>query len=276
MTALFPPMRCLCFVLLAVLAQGAEPVHANTTLTLKNGKVFKNVKITSETDDAVYVRYNAGMVKIFKSELSPEMQKDYPTAQQRQTAELLHRESEAARIRAKKEAEAADNLARIKSEHSSLIARVIKSAPAEREIRADRFGQPVLWSLRFDEPAQNLLFVSMKTPVGGAPEERFVFEIPLEEFQNLVSLFRKFESWSSICSKESPKPTVEKSIGTFATIECTFRYHRNAGGTLWIGPDVIQEDDARHFLALSTFRQELADEHSEIQQKNQSVADRLK
>ena len=101
----------LVFLLVAAVAHGAETKHANTTLTLKNGKVFRSVKITSETDDAVFVRYNAGIVKIFKSELSAEMQKEYPTLQQREKTEAEHQQREAARIRAERDAEAAENQA---------------------------------------------------------------------------------------------------------------------------------------------------------------------
>src|SRR5687768_9304215 len=97
-------MKALLFLLLLVaVAHGAETKNVNTTLTLKNGKVFRNVKITSETDDAIFVRYNAGVVKIFKSELSAEMQKDYPTLQQREKAEAEHQQRETARIRAERD-----------------------------------------------------------------------------------------------------------------------------------------------------------------------------
>ena len=79
------PMKALLFLLMVTVALGAEANIPSTTLTLKNGKVFRNVKITSQTDDAIYVRYNAGMVKIFKADLSAEMQKKYPTPLQRQS-----------------------------------------------------------------------------------------------------------------------------------------------------------------------------------------------
>ena len=270
-------MKALLFLLLvAMVAHGAESKHATTTLTLKNGKVFRSVKITSETDDAIFVRYNAGIVKIFKSELSAEMQKEYPTLQQREKVEAEHQQKETARIRAERDAEAAENLLRNKADHASTIARITKSAPAEREIKGEHAGQAVSWTLRFDDPGRNLWFASIKTPASGPREERFVYEIPAEDFQAMVSLVRKFESWSSICSKETPKPTVEKSIGNLGTVACMFRYNKNTGGTLFIGPDAIQEVDAKHFLALSTVWKDLAAENLEIQQKNQAIADRLK
>lgn len=258
-------MKTLLFILIVAMAQGAEANVPSTTLTLKNGKVFRNVKITSQTDDAIYVRYNAGMVKIFKSELSAEMQKKYPTPQQ------------VARAEAQKQAsEAAHNLTEIKASHAEVIAKITRPSPAEREILGMRSGQPVRWNLSFDDAGENLLFVTMKMPATATDEPQFVSEVPRKEFQNLVSMVRKFEDWSSICSQETPKPTVEKPIGNLGSFECIFRYDRRTGGTLWIGDEVMQEEDARHFLALSTALDELAAESREILKRNSEIAERLK
>jgi hypothetical protein len=120
------------------------------------------------------------------------------------------------------------------------------------------------------------LFVHLKTPAAGPQETRFVFEIPEEEFQDMVSLVIKFEDWSAICSQETPKPTVEKIIGTLGSVECVFRYSRHGGGALMIGGNVLLEEDAQHFLALSTTAKELAEENREVQAKNISIAERLK
>ena len=258
-------MKTLLFILIVAMAQAAEANVPSTTLTLKNGKVFRNVKITSQTDDAIYVRYNAGMVKIFKSELSAEMQKKYPTPQQ------------VARAEAQKQAsEAAHNLAEIKTSHAEVIAKITKPSPAEREILGMRSGQPVRWNLSFDDAGQNLLFVTMKMPANVTDEPQFVSEVPQKEFQTLVSMVRKFEEWCAICGQETPKPTVEKPIGHLGSIECIFRYNRQAGGALWIGDEVMHEEDARHFLALSTAVNELATESREILKRNSAIADRLK
>lgn len=258
-------MKTLLFILIVAVAHGAETNVPSTTLTLKNGKVFRNVKITSQTDDAIYVRYNAGMVKIFKSELSADMQKKYPTPHQVAQAEAQKQASEAVL-----------NLTEIKASHAEVIAKITKPAPAEREIFGMRAGQPASWKLSFDDAGEDLLFVSMRMQGTATDEPQFVLDVPNKEFQSLVSMVRKFEEWSSICSQETPKPTVEKPIGTFGSIECVFRYDRRAGGALWIGDEIMLEEDARHFLALSTSLDELAAESREILKRNSAIADRLK
>ena len=160
-------MQALLFLLMVTVALGAEANIPSTTLTLKNGKVFRNVKITSQTDDAIYVRYNAGMVKIFKADLSAEMQKKYPTPLQVARAEAE-----------KQAAEAAQNLVEIKASHAEAIAKITKPSPAEREILGMRSGQPVRWNLSFDDAGENLLFVTMKVPSTATDEQQFVSEVP--------------------------------------------------------------------------------------------------
>lgn len=269
-------MKALLFILLAALGFGAVSSSGETTtLILKNGNVYRNVKITRETDDAIYVRYNAGMVKIFKTQLSAEMQRAYPTAEQKAQADAEKRQRETAEASAAQQEAAALNLTRIKSRHPKLIERVTRPVEAEREIKGMYAEQPVSWKLSFDESAEHLVFLSRKMPTGGKPEWRFAVDVPTDVFQDLVSLVLKFEDWCSICSKETPKPTVEKVIGTLDSVECVFRYNREAGGALWIGDNVMQEDDAKTFLALSTAVNDLTAERREIQKRNDAVTERL-
>ncbi|HTO04512.1 MAG TPA: hypothetical protein VL069_12455, partial [Opitutus sp.] len=147
---------------------------------------------------------------------------------------------------------------------------------AEREILGTRSSQPARWNLSFDDAGENLVFVSTKMPSTATDEPQFLLELSKKEFQTLVSLVRKFEDWCSICSQETPKPTVEKPLGNLGSTECVFRYNRHAGGALWIGDEIMHEEDARHFLALSTTLNELAAESREILKRNSAIADRLK
>jgi hypothetical protein len=92
--------KLLLFVLIALPGYAEQVVDPSTVLSLRNGKVFRNVKITRETDDAIFVRYNAGMVKIFKTELSAEMQQRYPTPAQRAQLEAARAQQEMERANA--------------------------------------------------------------------------------------------------------------------------------------------------------------------------------
>jgi len=268
-------VKALIFLLLVTVGHAAEIKPPYTTLTLKNGKVFRSVQITGETDDAIYVRYNAGMVKILKSDLSAEMQQRYPTPEQRARAEAEQQQKDSAQVDAERNAITEENIARIKKDHANLIAKITKPAPAERELVGT--NTPITWNLGYDEAGRNLFFTSKQKPASpGTPETRFVFELTAEDFSALVTLVRKFEDWCAICSQENPKPTVEKVLGKLGSTECTFRYGRKSGGSLWIGNAPLQEEDARNFLALATTEQQLSAENREIQAKNASVAERLK
>jgi hypothetical protein len=267
--------KLLLLVLIALPAYAEQVVDPSTVLSLRNGKVFRGVKITRETDDAIFVRYNAGMVKIFKTDLSLEMQQRYPTPAQRAQLEAARAQKEMERTNADRSAADQEILERIKKDHSRLIARITKPAPAEREILG--VNSSVSWNMAYDESGRNILFTSSKSPAGGgSPEILFEFELPAEDLRTMISLVRKFEDWCAICSQETPKPTVEKVLGMLGSSECLFRYSRKTGGSLWIGGAGLQEADASHFLALSTTEPGLSAENQELQAKNQAIAERLK
>ena len=116
--------------LFLVLSSSADDKVA--PLTLKDGRVFAEWKITGETSDSVYIRHTKGMAKVLKRVLPEPLRAEYPIDA------TLAKEERAKEAKEAKEKQAREASARAREAANPPVARQAARAESETENRAAR------------------------------------------------------------------------------------------------------------------------------------------